>query len=131
MGDKSIDELQLQRETFDYFLNEVNPANGLILDKTAANWPASIAATSLALACYPVAVQRGLMTREAAGNANAGHTPLFLAEPARPRGPGPRDVTASSITLSTWRPDAAPGNASCRRLTAPPVCRGTGGSNLF
>ncbi|BCH25039.1 glucoamylase family protein [Mesorhizobium sp. L-8-3] len=53
----------LQRETFDYFLNEVNPANGLILDKTAAGWPASIAATGLALACYPVAVERGLMTR--------------------------------------------------------------------
>ncbi|WP_104668448.1 glucoamylase family protein [Ensifer adhaerens] len=67
MGNNSIDELrQLQQETFDYFLNEVNPANGLILDKTAPNWPASIAATGLALACYPVAVERGLMTREAA-----------------------------------------------------------------
>ena len=31
----------LQRETFDYFMREANPANGLILDKTAANWPAS------------------------------------------------------------------------------------------
>jgi hypothetical protein len=56
----------LQRETFDYFLKEVNPLNGLILDKTAQNWPASIAATGLALACYPVAVERGFMTRAAA-----------------------------------------------------------------
>ena len=51
----------LQRETFDYFLNEANPSNGLILDKTAENWPASIAATGLALASYPVGVERGFM----------------------------------------------------------------------
>jgi hypothetical protein len=53
----------LQRETFDYFLNEVNPANGLIRDKTAEDWPASIAATGLALASYPVGVERGFMAR--------------------------------------------------------------------
>jgi hypothetical protein len=63
----SADELQsLQRETFDYFLKEANPSNGLILDKTAPNWPASIAATGLALACYPVAVERRFMARNAA-----------------------------------------------------------------
>ena len=57
-------ELQtLQRDTFDYFLHETNPANGLVIDKTAPNWPASIAATGLALACYPVSVERGFMTR--------------------------------------------------------------------
>ena len=56
----------LQRETFDYFLREANPANGLILDKTAANWPASIAATGLALTCYPVGVERGFIARDAA-----------------------------------------------------------------
>ena len=60
------DLLALQRETFDYFLKEVNPANGLILDKTAENWPASIAATGLALASYPVGVERGFMTRKLA-----------------------------------------------------------------
>ncbi len=49
----------LQRETFDYFVHEANPANGLIIDKTAANWPSSIAATGLALAAYPVGVERG------------------------------------------------------------------------
>lgn len=57
---------ELQRETFDYFLHEVNPANGLIVDKTSPNCPSSIAATGLALACYPVAVERGFMTRRAA-----------------------------------------------------------------
>ena len=53
----------LQRETFDYFLREANPQNGLVIDKTAADWPASIAATGLALAAYPVGVERGWMSR--------------------------------------------------------------------
>ena len=37
---------KLQGETFDCFLHETNPANGLVIDKTAAGWPASIAASS-------------------------------------------------------------------------------------
>ena len=53
----------LQRQTFDYFLYETNPDNGLVIDKNAENWPASIAATGLALACYPVSVERGFMSR--------------------------------------------------------------------
>jgi hypothetical protein len=56
----------LQRETFDYFIYEANPANGLIMDKTKADWPASIAATGLALSAYPVGVERGFWTRSAA-----------------------------------------------------------------
>lgn len=61
------DDLEvLQRETFDYFLHETNPANGLVLDKTAADWPASIAATGLALTAYPVGVERGYMSRREA-----------------------------------------------------------------
>ena len=57
---------KLQHESFSYFLHETNPANGLVIDKTAADWPASIAATGLALAAYPVAVERGFMPRAAA-----------------------------------------------------------------
>ena len=56
----------LQRQSFQYFLHEANPANGLIVDKTAAHWPASIAATGLALATYPVGVERGFLSRAAA-----------------------------------------------------------------
>src|SRR5664279_3845963 len=56
----------LQRDTFRYFLQETNPRNGLVLDKTAPDWPASIAATGLALAAYPVAVERAFVTRTAA-----------------------------------------------------------------
>ncbi len=57
---------KLQIDTFNYFLHETNPANGLVIDKTAPNWPASIAATGFALASYPVAVERGLITRATA-----------------------------------------------------------------
>ena len=56
----------LQRDAFSYFLQWTNPHNGLVLDKTAADWPASIAATGLALAAYPVGVERGFITRAAA-----------------------------------------------------------------
>jgi hypothetical protein len=56
----------LQRDSFGYFLHEVNEANGLVADKTAPGWPASIAAVGMALTAYPVGVQRGLMTREQA-----------------------------------------------------------------
>ncbi|TIP93621.1 MAG: hypothetical protein E5X58_10405 [Mesorhizobium sp.] len=71
----------LQRETFDYFIHEVNPANGLILDKTEANWPASIAATGLALACYPVGVERGFMTRSAAAQRTLATLRFFWNSP--------------------------------------------------
>lgn len=56
----------LQRDTFNYFVHEANPANGLIIDKTEPGTPASIAATGLALSSYPVGVERGFMTRTAA-----------------------------------------------------------------
>lgn len=58
--------LALQRQAFDYFLQQVNPANGLVRDKDKAGWPASIAAVGLALSSYCVGVERGYMTRRAA-----------------------------------------------------------------
>jgi hypothetical protein len=57
---------RLQRETFSYFLHETNPENGLVKDKTASDWPSSIAATGLALTIYPVAVEHGFITRDTA-----------------------------------------------------------------
>ena len=53
----------LQRETFEYFVHEANPLNGLIVDKTQRGAPASIAAVGLALSSYPVGVERGFITR--------------------------------------------------------------------
>ena len=53
----------LQRQTFEYLRCETNPDNGLVADKTAAGSPASIAAVGLALAAYPIGVERGFIER--------------------------------------------------------------------
>ena len=49
---------RLQRNSFGYFTHEINPENGLVLDKTTTDWPASIAAMGMALTAYPVGVAR-------------------------------------------------------------------------
>jgi hypothetical protein len=56
----------LQRETFQYFVEEVNPDNGLVRDRTAEGSPASITATGLGLAAYAVGAERGFVSREKA-----------------------------------------------------------------
>ena len=69
MNHKTLDDDELnklQRETFDYFLKETNPLNWLVIDTTAKDWPSSIAATGLALACYPVSIEREFMSRASA-----------------------------------------------------------------
>ena len=53
----------LQQNSFGYFVHEVNRQNGLVLDKTAEDWPSSIAAVGMALTAYPVGVERHFMTR--------------------------------------------------------------------
>src|ERR1019366_4671866 len=53
----------IQRETFDYFVHEANPVNGLIADRNREGAPASIAAVGLALTAYPIGVERGFITR--------------------------------------------------------------------
>ncbi len=54
---------RLQCEAFSYILHETNLANGLVVDRTSVDWPASIAAIGMALTAYPVAVERGFITR--------------------------------------------------------------------
>ena len=53
----------LQRAAFGYFLQAVNPANGLVADTSRENSPASIGVVGFALSAYPVAVERGWMAR--------------------------------------------------------------------
>lgn len=55
--------VELQRDTFGYFLHETNSENGLVIDKNKSGWPASIAAVGLALTAYPVGVERGFLKR--------------------------------------------------------------------
>ena len=61
-SDRELEELQ--RLTFDYFLKETNPENGLVPDSTRQGAPCSIAPTGFALAAYPVGVERGFITRD-------------------------------------------------------------------
>jgi hypothetical protein len=61
MNEQTLD--QLQRAAFGYFLQAVNPANGLIADTSRENSPASIGVVGFALSTYPVAVERGWMAR--------------------------------------------------------------------
>ncbi len=57
---------KLQRETFDYFLNEVNPVTGLVADKTEPGFPSSIAVTGMAITTYIVGVEIKLLPRKKA-----------------------------------------------------------------
>ncbi len=54
---------RLQNNSFGYFVQETNPANGLVLDKTANDWPASIAAMGMALTVWLVGARRHFITR--------------------------------------------------------------------
>lgn len=55
---------RLQRAAFGYFLEETNPANGLVADTSREGSPASIAVVGFALSSYPVAVERSWLTRD-------------------------------------------------------------------
>lgn len=75
-SEKQLDKLQ--KQTFDYLWNEVNPVNGLVADRTAPDWPAGVAATGMALTCIPVAVERGLVSRELAAERTLATLRFFL-----------------------------------------------------
>jgi hypothetical protein len=57
---------RLQRGACNYFFEYANPGNGLIADTSRTGSPCSIAVVGFALSCYPIAVERGWMTRPAA-----------------------------------------------------------------
>ena len=57
---------EVQRESFSYLLHETSRRNGLVRDKTRKGWPSSIAAVGMALAAYPVGVERGVLARDEA-----------------------------------------------------------------
>ncbi len=57
---------RIQKSTFQYFLKESNPANGMIRDSTKNGSAASIAAIGFALTAYPIGVERGFLSRSKA-----------------------------------------------------------------
>jgi hypothetical protein len=52
------------RKTFDFFWQEVNPANGLIKDRSTPDSASSIAAVGFGLTAIPIAIDRGWITYE-------------------------------------------------------------------
>ena len=61
LTDEDLD--RLQRDTFKYFAHELNLENGLVPDNTKQGAPCSITAVGFALTAYPIAVERGYLTR--------------------------------------------------------------------
>ena len=96
---------QLQSKAFAYFQCETNLKNGLVSDKTAPNWPSSIAATGLALSSYPVAIERGLMTRETALQRTLSTLRFFRDSPqgAEPDATGYRGFYYHFLDMQTGR----------------------------
>jgi hypothetical protein len=54
----------LQRAAFGYFLSHSNPVNGLVADRSLPGSACSIAVVGFALSSYPIAVERGWITRD-------------------------------------------------------------------
>ncbi|MCM3901568.1 MAG: hypothetical protein ND866_07660 [Pyrinomonadaceae bacterium] len=57
---------KLERDTFRYFVDEMNLENGLLPDNTRRGAPSSIAVVGFALTAYPIGVERGYITRSEA-----------------------------------------------------------------
>jgi hypothetical protein len=58
----------LQRETFDYFIEQMNPVTGLIADKTQPGFPSSIAVVGMGITAYIAGVHKKFISRvDAAG----------------------------------------------------------------
>ncbi|HEU4523208.1 MAG TPA: glucoamylase family protein [Thermoanaerobaculia bacterium] len=56
----------LQRRTFQWFWDTTNPKNGLVPDRWPSKSFSSVAAVGFGLTAYPIGVERGWVTREAA-----------------------------------------------------------------
>ena len=92
---------RLQHAAFDYFRETVNPANGLVPDTSREHSPVSIAVVGFALSVYPVAVERGWMSRERSGVPDARRRCVFSATAIRAARPRPPATRASTTTFST------------------------------
>ena len=82
--DERIMLATLQQDAFRYFIHQSNPVNGLVRDKSLEGWPASIAAVGLALAAYPVGVERSFLTREDAAQRTLATLRFFARAPHGP-----------------------------------------------
>lgn len=95
----------LERDAFGYFLDQVNSENGLVADCTRPGFPASIAVVGLALAAYPVAVERGFMTRQEATQRTLATLRFFANSPqsAEPDSTGYKGFYYHFLDMKTGR----------------------------
>lgn len=83
---------EVQQSAFRFFEDHHHPHTGLVRDSapnrsgTAANAPASIAATGFALTVYPAAVERGWMSRASARELTVRTLKFFLDQAPEHRG---------------------------------------------
>lgn len=83
---------KIQEQSFRFFHQEHEPANGLVRDSARNyeggenNGPASIAATGFGLTLYPVAVERGWMSRMAARALTKRTLEFFLYQAPQEKG---------------------------------------------
>ena len=103
--------LRLQRNSFGYFVNETNRRNGLVVDKTSDNWPASIAAVGMALTVYPVGVVRSFIGREEAARRTL-TTLRFFADSEQSESPDATGYRGFYYHFLDMNSDGAPGKAN-------------------
>ena len=75
----------VQKRTFRFFWDTTNPRNGLARDRFPSPSPSSIAAVGFALTAYPIGVERGYITREAARDRVLATLRFFHQAPQGPR----------------------------------------------
>src|SRR5437763_1932986 len=80
----------LSRRTFDFFWETTNPRNGLTPDRWPTKSFSSVAAVGFALTAYPIGVEHGWVTRDAARDRVLTTLRFFWTAP---QGPGSTDVT--------------------------------------
>ena len=80
----------LQRRTFQWFWDTTNPENGLVPDRWPTKSFSSVAAVGFGLTAYPIGVERGWVTREAARDRVLTTLRFFWSAP---QGDAPAGVT--------------------------------------
>ena len=78
----------LSRRTFDFFWETTNPRNGLTPDRWPTKSFSSVAAVGFALTAYPIGVERGWVSREAARDRVLTTLRFFWTAPQGPASTG-------------------------------------------
>lgn len=110
------DLAKLESDTFKYFLHETHPATSLTADSTREGAPSSIAVVGFAMTVYPIAVERGYLSRAEALKTTLAKLRFFYYGPD---GEGPEAIAtrASTTTFWTWKPAIVPGTQKFQRST--------------